>query len=57
MLKPGALLLLTEPVKHVSRAEFDRIVSLATKEGFVATGHPQIRFSYAVVLTRPHLEQ
>jgi len=35
MLKPLRPLLLTEPIKHVSRAEFDRTVSLAQQEGFV----------------------
>jgi 2-polyprenyl-3-methyl-5-hydroxy-6-metoxy-1,4-benzoquinol methylase len=53
MLKPGAALLLTEPIKHVSRAEFDRTVSLAQQEGFVIADHPLIRLSHTVVLKRP----
>jgi len=53
MLKPGAKLLLTEPIKHVSRTEFDRTVSLAQREGFVPTDHPLIRLSHAVVLQKP----
>ncbi len=53
MLKPGAALLLTEPIKHVSRAEFDRTVSLARQEGFVIADHPLIRLSHTVVLKRP----
>jgi ubiquinone/menaquinone biosynthesis C-methylase UbiE len=53
MLKPGAPLLLTEPIKHVSRAEFDRTVSLARQEGFVITDHPFIRLSHTVVLEKP----
>jgi 2-polyprenyl-3-methyl-5-hydroxy-6-metoxy-1,4-benzoquinol methylase len=53
MLKPGAALLLTEPIKHVSRAEFDRTVSLAQQEGFVITDHPRIRLSHTVVLKKP----
>ncbi len=53
MLKPGAALLLTEPIKHVSRAEFDRAVSLARQEGFVIADHPLIRLSHTVVLKRP----
>lgn len=57
MLKPGAGLLLTEPTKHVGRVEFDRTVSLALKESLVATGHPQIRLSHTIVLTKPHIGQ
>ncbi len=56
MLKLGATLLLTEPIRHVGRVEFDRTVSLALEEGLVATGHPQIRLSHTVVLTRPPIE-
>lgn len=57
VLKPGAALLLTEPIKHVGRVEFDRTVSLALKEGLVAAGHPQIRLSHAVVLAKPRIGQ
>ena len=53
LLKPGAVLLLTEPIKHVSRAEFDRTVSLARQQGFVVTDHPLVRLSHTVVLTKP----
>ena len=53
LLKSGAPLLLTEPIKHVSRTEFDRTVSLAQQEGFLVTGHPLIRLSQTVVLTKP----
>ncbi len=53
MLKPGAALLLTEPIKHVSRAEFDRTVCLAQQVGFVITDHPFIRLSHTVLLQKP----
>ena len=53
MLKPGAMFLLTEPVKHVSRAEFDRTISLAQQEGFAVTAHPLIRLSHTAVLQKP----
>ncbi len=53
MLKGGACLLLTEPARHVSRVQFDCTVSEAQQQGFVVTGHPPIRLSYAVVLTKP----
>jgi 2-polyprenyl-3-methyl-5-hydroxy-6-metoxy-1,4-benzoquinol methylase len=52
LLKPGAPLLLTEPIKHVSRAEFDRTVSLARQEGFIVADHPRIRLSHSVLLRR-----
>ncbi len=57
VLKPGAALLLTEPIKHVNQVEFDRTVSLALKEGLVAASHPQIRLSHAVVLAKPRIGQ
>ncbi len=53
MLKPGAALLLTEPIKHVSPAQFDCTISLAQQEGFVITDHPLIRLSHTVVLKKP----
>jgi 2-polyprenyl-3-methyl-5-hydroxy-6-metoxy-1,4-benzoquinol methylase len=53
LLKPGATLLLTEPIKHVSPAQFDRTVSRARQTGFVITGHPLIRLSHTVLLTKP----
>ncbi len=53
LLKPGALFLLTEPYKHVSRADFDRTISLAQAQGFAVTGHPQIRLSHTAVLLKP----
>jgi 2-polyprenyl-3-methyl-5-hydroxy-6-metoxy-1,4-benzoquinol methylase len=55
MLKPGAALLLTEPIKHVSPAQFDCTISLAQQEGFVITAHPLIRLSHTVVLKKPLL--
>jgi len=53
LLKSGVPLLLTEPIRHVTRPEFDRTVSLAQQEGFLVTGHPPIRLSHTVVLTKP----
>ncbi len=52
LLKPGARFLLTEPIKHVSPAEFDRTVSLAQQATFVVTDHPLIRLSHTVVLAK-----
>jgi ubiquinone/menaquinone biosynthesis C-methylase UbiE len=53
LLKPGAPLLLTEPIKHVSRPEFDRTVSLARQEGFVITAHPLIHLSHTALVAKP----
>ncbi|MCU0917631.1 MAG: class I SAM-dependent methyltransferase [Planctomycetes bacterium] len=53
LLKPGAHLLLTEPIQHVSRPEFDRTVSTAQQAGFSVTNHPPIRLSQSVLLTKP----
>jgi len=53
LLKPGAALLLTEPIKHVSPTEFDHTISLAQQAGFTETGHPLIRLSHTVLLTKP----
>ena len=55
LLKGGAPLLLAEPVKHVSPAEFDRTVSLAQQEGFVVADHPLVRLSHTVVLMKPRV--
>jgi ubiquinone/menaquinone biosynthesis C-methylase UbiE len=52
LLRPGASFLLTEPIKHVTRTEFDRTISLAQAQGFTVTGHPRIRLSYAAVLMK-----
>jgi len=53
LLKPGAHLLLTEPIRHVSRPEFDRTISTAQQQGFSVTGHPLIRWSQSAVLMKP----
>jgi len=53
LLKPGASLLLTEPVGHVRQAEFGCTLSLAERQGFVLTGRPSIRLSRAALLTKP----
>ena len=57
MLKPGALLLLTEPIKHVSCADFDHTISLAQQAGFIVTAHPLIRLSHTAVLMKPKENQ
>jgi 2-polyprenyl-3-methyl-5-hydroxy-6-metoxy-1,4-benzoquinol methylase len=53
LLKPGASLLLTEPVGHVRQAEFACTLSLAERQGFVLTGRPPLLLSHTAVLTKP----
>jgi 2-polyprenyl-3-methyl-5-hydroxy-6-metoxy-1,4-benzoquinol methylase len=52
LLKSGALLLLTEPVKHVSQTQFEQTVELATRTGFRTTGHPPVRLCHTVLLAK-----
>jgi ubiquinone/menaquinone biosynthesis C-methylase UbiE len=56
LLKPGAMFLLTEPIVHVRREEFERTISLAQAQGFAPTGRPHIRLSHTVVLIKPRNE-
>jgi ubiquinone/menaquinone biosynthesis C-methylase UbiE len=49
-LKPGGILLIAEPKLHVTRADFNKTVSTALKEGFVITAEPVVPMSMAVLL-------
>ena len=51
LMKPGALLLITEPKPHVRRKRFDATVASALRAGFIISGTPKIRGSYSVLLT------
>ena len=53
LLKPAATLLLVEPKGHVSDSHAERTLAVALQAGFVETGRPGIRWSYAAVLTKP----
>jgi ubiquinone/menaquinone biosynthesis C-methylase UbiE len=53
LLKAHAALLLVEPVKHVTASEFDQSVARAKEIGFVPGERPHIRWSHAVLLTKP----
>jgi ubiquinone/menaquinone biosynthesis C-methylase UbiE len=57
LLKPGASFLLTEPIKHVPREDFERTLSLAQAQGFVVTGHPLIRLSHTADLAKPRRDE
>jgi len=52
LLKPRARLLLAEPAAHVDETDFERTVAVAIESGFVVAGHPKIRMSRAVVMTK-----
>ena len=52
-LKPGAKMLLAEPVGHVSAEDYQNTVATAQKAGFTIESRPAIRRSQAVVLVRP----
>ena len=52
LLRPGGLLLVTEPVRHVGRDAFDAEVSGARQAGFRRTAEPRVRFSHTALLER-----
>ncbi len=52
LLKPGARLLLAEPAAHVCEIDLERTVAVAIEHGFAVTGHPQIRLSRVVLMTK-----
>lgn len=51
-LRAGGKLLVVEPVGHVTRREFDRMVSAAEGVGFKPHEGPAVRLSRAVVFSR-----
>lgn len=53
LLKPGAAFLLTEPIKHVTRRDFDRTLALTQAQGFTVTGYPPICLSRTASLAKP----
>jgi len=52
LLKPGASVLLAEPKGHVTAAEFEHSIALAKDNGFTVTTRPNVRKSYAALLTK-----
>jgi ubiquinone/menaquinone biosynthesis C-methylase UbiE len=49
-LKPGACLLLAEPIAHVRAAQFEAQLALAAQAGFVPAERPSIRRTHAALL-------
>lgn len=52
VLKPGAVLLVAEPRGRISPPDFNESISVAERNGFVATASPPIRRSFAVALSK-----
>jgi ubiquinone/menaquinone biosynthesis C-methylase UbiE len=52
ILKPGAKLLVVEPMFHVSKKAFEETIARAKASGFVADSGPGVFFSRSVVLRR-----
>ena len=50
--KPGAQLLLAEPLGHVSTEKFERELQEAAEAGFAVRNRPKIRHSHAAVLVK-----
>jgi ubiquinone/menaquinone biosynthesis C-methylase UbiE len=48
-VKPGGRLLVTEPVGHVRREDFEATAALAKKAGFLSLSEPKIRASRSVI--------
>lgn len=49
-LKPGSLLLIAEPIGHVSNSAFSETVSVASEVGFTLVGRPPVAISRAALL-------
>lgn len=49
-LKPGSLLLIAEPIFHVSLRDFKAELDVAQSEGFCAEDGPRVTFSRSVLL-------
>ncbi len=52
-LRPGATLLLSEPVGHVNAAEFDEVLKSAYQAGLELVERPSIRRSRSALLKKP----
>ena len=52
LLKPGAKLLLVEPVIHVGERRYAEEIRIATAQGFRATQGPVVRFSRSALLVK-----
>lgn len=51
-MRPGALLLISEPTGHVSRSDFFATEETAGQQGFVVVRRPQIEKSFSVLMRK-----
>jgi hypothetical protein len=52
LLRAGRRFLVVEPVGHVTKSQFSRMVTLAEEVGFHVAEGPQVRLSHTVVLLK-----
>ena len=52
MLKPNGEVLIVEPPLHVSKSDFEEILTKARKAGFTVAGGPKVLFSKTAVLKK-----
>lgn len=52
MLKPDGILLIVEPIIHVSRKNFEATLDLGCELGFIEVSHPRVAISRAVVFLK-----
>lgn len=51
LIKPAGLFLLVEPLIHVSRKNFARVIDVTTESGFMIKEYPEIRMSQSALFT------
>ena len=51
ILRPGAHLLIVEPIIHVSEARFQQIIAIARGQGFNLFSGPRVRFSRSFLIS------
>ncbi len=52
MLKPDGILLIVEPIIHVTRKNFEAKLDLGFELGFIEVSHPQIALSRSVIFIK-----
>jgi len=50
VMRPGSLLLISEPAGHVSEADFAATVKTAEQQGFTMVQRPQIKKTLSVLM-------
>ncbi|MBA4383829.1 MAG: hypothetical protein C0410_03770 [Anaerolinea sp.] len=52
MLKPDGILLIVEPIIHVTRRNFETTLDMGCELGFIEVSHPQVAISRSVVFLK-----